>query len=213
MRFLRTDDHAPPTPAISKRFERSEKIPLRGSKDVPLRWRPRKRNAESWPQQFWPRNRNSPSAVPRGRQSRTRTRSHICCVARWDQLLEKAKQLEALATERANAITQAAKGRQLHDERESHIRHIRQKNEGAVHRLSQRFDAVIRELVPGEIEGAVIIDGKGITLKVSQDGERSTLQLNRSRSWPLTLRRSSLLWRVPQLSLDFFCTTAPEKPT
>jgi hypothetical protein len=152
--------------------------------------------------------------VPRrGRQSRTRTRSHICCVARWDQLLEKAKQLEALVTERANAITQAAKGRQLHDERESHIRHIRQKNEGAVHRLSQRFDAVIRELVPGEIEGAVIIDGKGITLKVSQDGERSTLQLNRSRSWPLTLRRSSLLWRVPQLSLDFFCTTAPEKPT
>lgn len=91
-----------------------------------------------------------------------------------DRLLEKAKQLEALVTERANAITQGAKGKQLHDEREGQIKLIRQKNEGAVHRLSQRFDAVIRELVPGEIEGAVIIDGKGITLKVSQGGERST---------------------------------------
>jgi hypothetical protein len=91
-----------------------------------------------------------------------------------DNLFDNAKQLEALITERANAITQEAQGKQLHDERESQIRLIRQKNDGAVQHLSQEFDAVIRELVPGEIEGAVIIDGKGITLKVSQGGERST---------------------------------------
>lgn len=91
-----------------------------------------------------------------------------------DRLLEKAKQLEALITERANAITQETKGKQVHDERESQIRLIRQENDGVVQHLSQQFDAVIRELVPGEIEGAVIIDGKGIALKVSQGGERST---------------------------------------
>jgi len=91
-----------------------------------------------------------------------------------DRLLEKANQFVALVTERANAITQGAKGKQLHDEREGQIKLIRQKNEGAVHRLSDRFDAVIRELVPGEVEGAVVIDGKGIALKVSQGGERST---------------------------------------
>jgi hypothetical protein len=91
-----------------------------------------------------------------------------------DRVLEKAKQLEALVAERADAITQGAIGKALHDKREGQIRLIRQKNENAVHRLSQRFDAVIRELVPGEIEGAVKFDGNGITLKVSQGGERST---------------------------------------
>ncbi len=91
-----------------------------------------------------------------------------------DHLLEEAKQLEVLVTERANAVTQGAKGKRLHDEREGQIRLIRQKNEGAVHGLSRRFDAVIRELVPGEIEGAVVIDGNGLTLKVSQGGERSS---------------------------------------
>ena len=91
-----------------------------------------------------------------------------------DHLLEEAKQLEVLVTERANAVTQGAKGKRLHDEREGQIRLIRQKNEGAVHGLSRRFDAVIRELVPGEIKGAVVIDGNGLTLKVSQGGERSS---------------------------------------
>ena len=91
-----------------------------------------------------------------------------------DRLLEEAKQLEALVTERANAVTQGAKGKRVHDEREGQIRLIRQKNEGAVHGLSRKFDAIIRELVPGEIKGAVVIDGNGLTLKVSQGGERSS---------------------------------------
>ena len=91
-----------------------------------------------------------------------------------DRLLEKAKELEELVKERADAITQTSSGKKLHDEREGQIRLIRQQNEGAVRRLSQLFDVVIRELVPGEIKGAVIIDGNGLTLKVSQGGERSS---------------------------------------
>ena len=91
-----------------------------------------------------------------------------------DRLLEKAKELEELVKERTEAVTQSSSGKKLHDEREGQIRLIRQQNEGAVRRLSQLFDVVIRELVPGEIEGSVLIDGKGITLKVSQGGERST---------------------------------------
>src|ERR1700722_2973713 len=72
-----------------------------------------------------------------------------------DRLLGKAKELEALVAERTEAITEGSSGKKLHEERESQIRLIRQKNEGAVRRLSQLFDAVIRELVPGEIEGSV----------------------------------------------------------
>lgn len=95
-----------------------------------------------------------------------------------DRLLGKAKELEALIAERAEAITEGSGGKKLHEEREGQIRMIRQQNEGAVRRLSQLFDAVIRELVPGEIEGNVLIDGKGITLKVSQGGERSTAAID-----------------------------------
>ena len=95
-----------------------------------------------------------------------------------DRLLGKAKELEALVAERTEVITEGTSGKKLHEEREGQIRLIRQKNEGAVRRLSQLFDAVIRELVPGEIEGSVLIDGKGITLKVSQGGERSTAAID-----------------------------------
>lgn len=95
-----------------------------------------------------------------------------------DRLLGRAKELETLIAERTEAITETSSGKKLHEERESQIRSIRQKNEGAVRRLSQLFDAVIRELVPGEIEGNLLIDGKGITLKVSQGGERSTAAID-----------------------------------
>jgi Uncharacterised protein conserved in bacteria (DUF2326) len=95
-----------------------------------------------------------------------------------DRLLGKAKELETLIAERTEAITQGSSGKKLHEEREGQIRLIRQKNESAVRRLSQLFDAVIRELVPGVIEGNVLIDGKGITLKVSQGGERSTAAID-----------------------------------
>jgi hypothetical protein len=40
--------------------------------------------------------------------------------------------------------------------------------------LSIWFDAVLRELVPGEIRGNAKLDGKGLTLKVELGGDRST---------------------------------------
>jgi hypothetical protein len=153
MRFLRTDAHAPPDTGYLEEVRARRKDTLTKVEGYTPALAAKKEERRILAAAVFGRGIATLRVPRRGRQSRTRTRSHICCVARWDQLLEKAKQLEALVTERANAITQAAKGRQLHDERESHIRHIRQKNEGAVHRLSQRFDAVIRELVPGEIEG------------------------------------------------------------
>jgi hypothetical protein len=95
-----------------------------------------------------------------------------------DRLLVKTKELEALVAERTEAITEGSSGKKLHEEREGQVRVIRQKTEGAVRRLSLLFDAVIRELVPGEIEGSILIDGNGITLKVSQGGERSTAAID-----------------------------------
>jgi septal ring factor EnvC (AmiA/AmiB activator) len=43
-----------------------------------------------------------------------------------------------------------------------------------VHHLSALFDAVLRELVPGEIKGEAKLDGNGLALKIEMGGERTT---------------------------------------
>ena len=44
--------------------------------------------------------------------------------------------------------------------------------------LSTTFDAVLRDLVPGNIKGDVKLDGNGITLKVELDGVRTTTAID-----------------------------------
>jgi len=46
--------------------------------------------------------------------------------------------------------------------------------------LSRKFDAVMRELVPADISGKVVLDGLGMQLKVELGGERSTAAID---SW------------------------------
>ncbi|MEO1020607.1 MAG: chromosome segregation protein SMC, partial [Pseudomonadota bacterium] len=45
---------------------------------------------------------------------------------------------------------------------------------GVIRDLSTHFDAVLRELVPGEIKGTAKLDGNGLALKVEMGGDRST---------------------------------------
>ena len=87
------------------------------------------------------------------RQKTVLSRSRIVCLPRpameiacWgrQRSLKRSLPSEQRRSQKAQA------GKKLHEEREGQIRLIRQKNESAVRRLSQLFDAVIRELVPGE---------------------------------------------------------------
>ena len=102
------------------------------------------------------------------------SRSRIACSAHLVKAIAcwARQELEALVAERTEAITEGSSGKKLHEEREGQIRLIRQRRG-----RRSSFIAIIRRrnprLVPGEIEGSVLIDGKGITLKVSQGGERS----------------------------------------
>jgi predicted nucleic acid-binding Zn-ribbon protein len=48
----------------------------------------------------------------------------------------------------------------------------------SITRLSSWFDTTMRELVPGEIKGAVKLDGNGLALRVDLGGERSTAAIN-----------------------------------
>ncbi len=50
--------------------------------------------------------------------------------------------------------------------------------------LSRKFDAVLRELVPADISGKVVLDGLGMQLKVELGGERSTAAID---SWKVVV--------------------------
>jgi hypothetical protein len=50
--------------------------------------------------------------------------------------------------------------------------------------LSRKFDAVMRELVPADISGKVVLDGLGMQLKVELGGERSTAAID---SWKVVV--------------------------
>ena len=95
-----------------------------------------------------------------------------------DRLLEKAKELHSLSTERAAAILESSRENQIREERSTQVHLLRKHNDNMVKLLSQRFDAVIRELLPGDIQGTVLIDGNGLSLKVLQGGERSTAAID-----------------------------------
>jgi hypothetical protein len=48
--------------------------------------------------------------------------------------------------------------------------------------LSERFGAVIRELVPGDVTGRLVLDGNGLALRVELGGDRSTAAID---SWKI----------------------------
>jgi hypothetical protein len=90
------------------------------------------------------------------------------------RLVEEAERYEALLGERADVETSVNEtAAQLESTRGTLVAHRASVGE-VIHRLSVAFDAVLRELVPGDIKGEAKLDGNGLTLKVELGGERST---------------------------------------
>jgi hypothetical protein len=90
------------------------------------------------------------------------------------RLVEEAERYEALLGERAEVATSVNEtATQLESTRDTLAAHRASVGE-TIDRLSVTFDAVLRELVPGEIKGQAKLDGNGLTLKVELGGERST---------------------------------------
>jgi uncharacterized protein YoxC len=90
------------------------------------------------------------------------------------RLVEEAERYEALLGERTDVETSISEtAAKLESTRETLVAHRASAGE-VIHRLSVAFDAVLRELVPGDIKGEAKLDGNGLTLKVELGGERST---------------------------------------
>jgi hypothetical protein len=101
-----------------------------------------------------------------------RDRSNALRVAQ--RLVEDTERYEALIAEKSRsegAVLKTSKG--LEKTRDTLIAHRAAVAE-TIYYLSTWFDAVLRELVPGEIRGTARLDGNGLTLKVELGGDRST---------------------------------------
>lgn len=90
------------------------------------------------------------------------------------RLLRDAEEYEALLSERSTASTANEQiDTRLVRLRETLAAH-RASVADTIRHLSICFDAVLREFVPGEIQGSAKLDAKGLTLKVELGGDLST---------------------------------------
>jgi hypothetical protein len=93
-------------------------------------------------------------------------------VERYSELIEESAARDQ-AIEDAEARLEAAR-EAIAGQREEAARTIQD--------LSERFGAVIRELVPGDVAGRLVLDGNGLALRVELGGDRSTAAID---SWKI----------------------------
>jgi predicted nucleic acid-binding Zn-ribbon protein len=99
---------------------------------------------------------------------------HSKAIRSAERLVEEAERYEALLSERTKvAASVGDMALKLESSRDTLAAHRASVGE-TIGRLSDMFDAVLQELVPGEIKGHATLDGNGLTLKVELGGVRST---------------------------------------
>lgn len=94
------------------------------------------------------------------------------------RLVDDTDRYESLLLDRANLISSAEQAAAQLVSRRGELAAHRESAREAIGRLSTTFDAILRELVPSDIEGDAKLDGNGLTLTVKLDGERSTAAID-----------------------------------
>jgi hypothetical protein len=91
-----------------------------------------------------------------------------------ERLADEADRYESLLAERDAAdVTDGTIERHLEATRNS-LNAYREAASASIHRLSAWFDAILGELVPGEVLGEAKLDGNGLSFRVQLGGDRST---------------------------------------
>lgn len=93
-----------------------------------------------------------------------RAQALVADVGRYERLLQERK-VSADELERLEVERDRLKG--VVDQKRSATREL-------LNHLSERCDLVVRHLVPGEVSGSAVLDGKGLHLHIKMGGDRST---------------------------------------
>ena len=95
-----------------------------------------------------------------------------------ERLVDDANRYELLLAERDKTAASVEAAERTLEQTRGAVAEYRDTAAETVRRLSDRFDAVLRELVPGDIEGSAKLDGNGLTLRVKMGGDRSTAAID-----------------------------------
>jgi hypothetical protein len=94
------------------------------------------------------------------------------------RVIEDVNQYEALVANCDRARSSAEKMENKLENTRASIANYRGSSSAIITMLSNRFDSVLRELVPGDIRGSAKIDGNGLKLDVELGGLRSTVAID-----------------------------------
>jgi uncharacterized protein YydD (DUF2326 family) len=93
--------------------------------------------------------------------------------SRGDRLLAQLEDLRELIREHGVKLSLVVEEQRRKGERTQQLKVLRTDSRSTIRELSYRFDEVIRELLPGEVTGAVVLNGAELAVKVTP-GEWST---------------------------------------
>jgi hypothetical protein len=94
------------------------------------------------------------------------------------KLAEDVEEYEKLLAEHDRAQTDDGRAEDELGKTRDNITRYRESSSAIIARLSDWFDAVLRELVPGDIRGSAKLDGNGLKLSVELGGLRSTVAID-----------------------------------
>jgi chromosome segregation ATPase len=94
------------------------------------------------------------------------------------RLAEDVEQYEALLAEHDHARLTAGKMEDDLEKTRASIAKYRESSSATITRLSNWFDIVLREMVPGDVRGSAKLDGNGLKLDVELGGYRSTVAID-----------------------------------
>ena len=94
------------------------------------------------------------------------------------RLAEDVDQYEALLADYDHARLTAGKMEEDLERTRASIAKYRESSSAAITRLSNWFDIVLREMVPGDVKGSTKLDGNGLKLDVELGGYRSTVAID-----------------------------------
>ena len=94
------------------------------------------------------------------------------------RLLREVDRLQGLYSDRDEAIAQTDKLGKRVEREKGKVAALRKEQEESLERLTQLFNAIIRDLAGEDASGRLVLSGRGLELKVEMGGERSTVAID-----------------------------------
>lgn len=145
------------------------------------------------------------------RNLETALNKHSTAIREAQRAVDQAEAYTDLMTERSKVSKSLSDMEQEQQKTKDELAAHRSSVAGVIRDLSSHFDAVLRELVPGEIKGTAKLDGNGLALKVEMGGDRSTAAIESLKVVAFDLAALSMTIEGKTSLADFVVHDSPRE--